>query len=241
MKKIFGMIVKNKKENAKKDFSIIKIVCVFILIVAVLVVSGCEGIDNIVLNNMSDLRINYFEGKNDNFYVNLSCGYREEVFNYDGISSTPTECGVLSLGYFDICSYASVTVVLIVDGEQNEYVLEKSPFENVYMEDIGKILTKDNIVKIKLKGTDEIIVLNEISNKWKINYKKAIEIGAKYLKEKLESLYFNGTLHAEGYLKVVSKIDYEKKYWYFALTSQSGENYSLLIDVESGEIISNNK
>lgn len=218
-----------------------KIFCVFLLVVAVLIVGGCDGIDNIVLNNMSDLRINYFEGKNDNFYVNLSCGYREEVFNYDGISSTPTECGVLSLGYFDTCSYASVTVVLIVDGEGKEYVLERSPFENVYMEDIGKILTKDNDIKIKLKGTDETIVLNEISSKWKINYKKAIEIGAKHLKEKLEGLYFNGTFHAEGYLKVVSKIDYDKKYWYFALTSQSGENYSILVNVISGEVISNSK
>lgn len=218
-----------------------KIVCVFIFILAILLLGGCDATDNIVLNNMSDLRINYFEGKGNSFYVNLSCGYREEVFAYDGVSTNPVECGVITLGFFDKCTYASVIIVLNVDGEETEYILEKSPYEDVYMEDIGYIITKGKNVSIKLKNQEQVVALKETSSSWNVGYKKAIKIGSDYFKDNITGLYFNGSFHAEAYLKIVSKIEYENIYWYFSIIDQSGNAFSCLIDVVSGNIVSNQK
>ena len=216
-----------------------KIFCMILICFCFLILSGCNGIDNIVLNNMSDLRINYFEGNNDYLYATLSCGKREDVFAYDGTSMSPIECGVLSVGFYELHSYSAISVMLEVDGVETEYILEKSPYEEIFMEDIGKILTGENQVSLRLKNQVEEIVLNEISSEWQIDFKEAIKIGSDFFKEEIRSLYFNSTFNAECYLKIVSKIDYENKYWYFSIIDKSGQTYSLLIDVNTGEIINN--
>lgn len=153
--------------------------------------------DKIALNNMSDLRINYFEGANEVIYCNLSSGYREETFAYDGVSTSPVECAVLTVGYFNRCSYSQIEVVLNVNGEDINLILEKSPYEDVFMEDVGRIIKGDSVVSLNLKNQEEKIELVEVSNTWNIDYKKAIDIGTKYFKKELKNLYFNNKLNAE--------------------------------------------
>lgn len=216
-----------------------KILALVMCIFVVFIMCGCDATVNVVQNNMSDMRINYFEGKDENIYVNLSCGYREENFVYDGISTNPVECGVLILGYFNTCTYASISVILTVDNIETEYILEKSPYENVFMEDIGKILTEKNQISLKLKNQENEINIVCISKEWEIDYKKAIEIGVTHFKQEINNLYVNNSFNAEGYLKVLSKIDYENKYWYFSIIDGFGNNYSLLIDVNTAEVIAN--
>ncbi len=204
------------------------------------IVCGCSShMDSIVQNNMSDMRINFYEGKNDVYYATLSCGFRESEFAYDGVSMSPVECGVITLGFFNECSYSSVAVILNDGSGEVEYVLERSPYENVFMEDIGRIIDSDKNITIKLKNQEELIELQKVSNNFKVDYKKAIVVGVKHYKDKLEELYSDGSLNAECYLKVVSKIDYDQKFWYFSIIDKSQNNYSLLINVNTGEILDN--
>lgn len=216
-----------------------KVLCLAILGFVLFFVCGCSVGDSVVLNNMSDMRINYFEGQNDVIYANLCCGQREETFAYDGVSTNPIECGVITVGFVNICSYSSISIILSVDGVENEYVLEKSPYDNVFMEDIGKIIDDGSTVLVKLKTSNEFLELINVSKSWNVGYKRAIKIGANYFKEQIKSLYFNNTFNAEGYLKVVAKYNYPQKYWYFSLIDKAGKNYSCLIDVNSGKIIDN--
>lgn len=218
-----------------------KVFCVIVLIICMFMVCGCDDSANIVLNNMSDLRINYFEGKNEIFYANLSCGYREENFAYDGESTRPIECGVLSFGYFEYCSYNSIEVELEINGNKNNFILEKSPYEEVYMADIEQILNKDDVIYINLKNQNEKIQLNDTSSNWAVNYKKAINIASEYFIDTINNLYFNGQFNAECYLKIISKIDYENKYWYFSIMDKTGETHSCVIDINSGEVITSEK
>lgn len=212
-------------------------ILLFMAMVAVCCFSGCNDKYNYVLNNMSDLRINYFEGKNQEIFVNLSCGYREDIFVYNGVSTTPVECGVISLAFINICTYNSVEIVLIVDGKSFEYVLEKSPYEDVFMEDIGKILNSNSKITIKLKNQKQELELECLSNNFKIDYKKAIKIACEHFKNQINGYYFNNKFNAEAYLKILSKKDYENKYWYFSLIGTDGKNYSTLIDCYTGEVI----
>ena len=216
-----------------------KIFCLILIVFCLFFITACDCTSNMVINNMSDIRINFFEGKNDNIYVNLSCGYREDVFAYDGQSTNSLECGVLSVGYFEHCSYFSIVVVLGIDGVESEYVLEKSPYEELYMEDIGKILTNENDVYVRLKNQQEKIELTDVSREWLVDYKKAIKIASQYFNEELNNLYFNSKFNAECYLKVVSKIDFNNKFWYFSFVDRAESFNSCLIDVNSGDIISN--
>jgi len=201
---------------------------------------GCDAeAKSVVLENMSDLRINYFEAKGENYYIDLSCGYREEIFAYDGVSYNKVECGVLSVEFDDIVSYSYISGVLNIDGEEMQVVLEKSPFDNKYMVDIEKIINDENDIEFNLKNSSEKLKLKNVSSLWKVDYEKAISTATNHLSEYLESLFFNGRFNGEGYLKIVSKNNFNRKFWYFSCVDKAGKFVSVLIDVESGEVFDN--
>lgn len=215
-----------------------KIIILILFVSFVFVTTACSNsFENVVENNFSDIRINYFIGENEEYYVNLSCGHREEIFAYDGVSTSKVECGVLTLGFFQSKNYSQISVILNVDNEDKEIILEKSPYGDIYMADIGKILTKENFIKLKLKNQNNEIVLNEESQHWQIDYIQALKIAIKYYKEDLEKLYFNNKLNAECYLKVLSKKDFDKIYWFFSFVNREGKFTNCLIDINSGDII----
>ena len=217
-----------------------KLLCLIFIIFCIFAISGCGIEYNNILNTMSDLRINYFIGKAENFEVTLSCGYREEIFAYDGVSTNPIECGVISLAFYETHSYLSLEILLEVDGEEQSYILEKSPFEDVFMVDIEKILTNQNTIYFKLKNQNTKTELKEISNSWNVDYKLAIKLASEHFKETINKLYFNNKFNAECYLKPIYKSDFGNIYWYFSIIDTTGGNHNILIDVKTKEIITTN-
>jgi len=216
-----------------------KFLVVFLLF-AVFFVCGCTNEQSsIVLENMSDLRINYFEGNGKDFAVNFSSGFREEVFAYDGVSTPKKECGVISVVFSDKVSYSFISGKIIIDDVLTEVVLEKSPFEDVYMADIERNVLDSAVISFGLKEREELVTLKNLSNDWAVDYKKAVEIATNHLSNHLQNLYFNGKLNAECYLKIVAKNDFEKKFWYFSVIDKSGKSASVLIDVETKEVFDN--
>ena len=200
---------------------------------------GCSTNESLVISNMSDLRVNYFYGKGQDYFCTLSCGYREEPFAYDGISHKSVECGVLTVGFYDICSYQKISVELTVDGTVNIYELEHSPYEELYMADLEYIMSKSSTVSIRLKNANEDVALIELSDSFKIDYNSAIKIGVKYYKNTIENLYFNNKLNAECYLKITQKEGFDKLFWYFSIIDISGNIHLCLIDVNTGQVFAN--
>ena len=110
------------------------------------------------MDNISDLRTNFFIGENDAFFVELSSGIREEQFFYDGISTNKVECAVLSIGFF-IPNYSnSISAEIIIEGNVQKIILEHSTFVELFMVDLEKRIddnTKVTVVynnqKVELK------------------------------------------------------------------------------------------
>jgi len=201
---------------------------------------GCSNtMEKVVKDNMSDLRINFFEGNNDEYSVNISCGYREEAFAYDGVSTKHVECGVVSLEFNETKSYSYISIILTINDEEKEVLLEKSPYEEIFMADIEKIIHNDSSVSVKLKNQENVVHLTEKSSSWKIDYKKAISIGTNNFIKELNDLYFNSKLNAECYLKIITKNEFEKSYWFFSFVDRADNFTNCLIDVNTGEITQN--
>lgn len=214
-----------------------KILCCLLIIFCTIVFAGCSNpMIKIVTNNMSDMRINYFMGENDMLYANLSCGYRESNFAYDGVSTEQVECGVLTIEFKNTYSYNSICINLLIDDVKNEYVLTHSPFENKYMVDLAMIVNSNSKVSFNLKNQEQTCELACVSDSWTVDYKKAIEIGAREFSDMLDELYFNGQLNAECYLKVVAKPEDEFAFWYFSIIDKNDKLYSMLINVNDGSV-----
>lgn len=217
-----------------------KIFCLVILCASVILFCGCSSaMENLVLENMSDLRTTYFEGENEIFWANLCCGKREQIFAYDGVSTNKVSCGVLSVHLKTANSYSAIAVVLNIDSKTAEYQLERSPFEDMFMVDLEMLVEKESSVSVALKNSTDFCTLNCLSKDWNVDYKSAVQMAVSYFKDDLKNLYFNGKLNAECYLKVVSKPDYDEKYWYFSYVDRAQKSKSALIDVNSKRIIAN--
>lgn len=214
---------------------VLKFIPAVLLLIILVLVAGCDD-KNLIKKNMSDMRINYFTGECDAFFVDLSCGYREKEFAYDGVCSENVECGVLGLVFKTTYSYSKIVVCLDVDGTLTEVTLERSPFENKYLADLEKIYN-DQIIKVSLKNSGEIVSLKRSSDEFSVSYDKALNIGANHFAKEFEDLYFNGKLNCECYLKIINKKDFDKTYWYFSYIDRAQQSKAILIDVLSGEVL----
>ena len=206
---------------------------------SVLLISCSGGVVNLVKNNMSDIRFTYFEGQSLEYSCSLSCGLREEVYEYNGISTKNVECGVVSLAFKEAKNFIFLEIELFVNNEKIECILELSPYENEYMGDIQKNIPNNADVRIKLKDqSQEPSLLHPVSNIWEIDCDKALKIGVDYYKDTIKALYFNKVFHGECYLKPISKFGYNKIFWYFSVIDMGSNIKNCLIDVNTGQIIS---
>lgn len=211
-----------------------------ILFIFIPFVTACnESTVSIIKKNVSDLRVNYFEGRGTYFSVAMSCGYREENFNYDGISTSSVECGVITICFFETHNYYSITAIVSIDGQDEEIVFLRSPYEDVYMADVCRLLTKENIISVHLKNQTEVVDLIEISSGWEVDWNRAISIGVNHYKNEISGLIQNKKISAEAYLKIIAKDEFDKKYWYFSIIDTKNNTFFCLIDVNTGDVVSN--
>ena len=124
-----------------------------------------------------------------------------------------------------------------IDGKIIEIILEKSPYENKYMADLGFRIEDDSDVVMSLKNSKDETRFFCVSKNWKIDFNRALVIGYEKFFDTIKGLYYNKKLHCEGYLIPISNIDYKTVFWYFSIIDTFGNIYNILIDVNSGDII----
>lgn len=213
-----------------------KKILLMLIFISVFVFCACDSqINKIVLDNMSDLRINYFAGENDTFFAELSSGFREEYFFYDGVSTNKKQCAVLSLGFFENNNSNSIKLQISINSLTQSIELLRSPFEQLFMVDLEKQINNNANVKIIYNNCE--LKLTCVSNSWRVDYQKAINIGITKFQKEIKNLYFNNRLNAEGYLKVVNDFNFNQTFWFFSIIDRTGKKYSMLIDVNTAREI----
>lgn len=217
---------------------------ILVAVLAVLVcgctmLAGCGlNTKSDVINNLSDIRYCVFVGQNDDAVVNLMCGMRENPYSYDGVSNKKTEFGVLTV-FFKNRQSENLHFSLNVGKASYAGALEENPYNHSFMADIQKIVDCEDAVYLSIEGVVENMQLLPESLGWKIQYSQALDIAYSALEEELASLYSSRKFCAECYLKIVldqSSID-NPYYWCFMYVGQNGQSGSVIIDVNSGEVL----
>ena len=217
---------------------------VAVLAVMILVCFGLSGCGlnakSDVVNNLSDVRYSVFVGQNDGAVANLMCGMRENPYSYDGISNKKTEFGVLTV-FFKNRPSQNLHYSLSVGKSSFAGTLEENPYNHSFMADIQKIVDSSEAVYLTIEGVAENMQLMPESAGWEIQYSQALDIAFDALEEDLMKLYSSRKFCAECYLKIVmdqSSIE-NPYYWCFMYVGQNGQSGSVIIDVHSGEVLTN--
>lgn len=220
-----------------------KILKIFVLIVATLFLCvGCKfDLKEDVYDNISEIRYNLYVGENAYFKANFSSGMRENPYSFDGISNSKCEFGVLSVDFKNLENKNQIAYSLTVDSIQANGYLEENPFDHTFMVDIEKLIeTKNNII-LKIEGFDNDIILSPISQEWQTTYSDVLDLILSKYEENFNIFVKNNKFNAECYLKIIyDKTNAQNPYfWHFSAIGTDGTKISFIVDVNSGEIISN--
>lgn len=224
----------------KKLSIIFKLLCfTFCVAMCIVILSGCsKKVD--IFDYMSDIRQTLYAGENDKAFVTVVSGERENPYKYDGIKNKNVDFCIVSL--FPISTKIDGTtldVELVVGDTTLDITLEKSPYENAFMADIGSKIASGQTLKLECEDVGGSIELSCESQKWEIKSDDAIRIAASEFAEKIQSKTQNQTLQGECYLKII----YDKSrsiktyYWYFTLVDTDGGTSSCVIDPTTGKIL----
>ncbi len=195
-------------------------------------------------NNLSEIRRNLFAGSNEHVYVTFMTGLREENYVLDGTSTKKIEFGVVAFSILksENLYLNNVKYKLIINDVPYEGELARNPYDFTYVADIQKVVEDDAVISAEIIS-DKIdckLDLTNISNDWGISYNNAINLGYKAMKSQIKNVSKTKLLDGEVYIKILydtSKPSSEY-FWYVGVVFKDGKNMSVILDINTGKVLS---
>lgn len=224
-----------------KKLYITSCITICVLILAFLLV-GCGSQNNNVCDNLSDARYGVFDAKNELISTTFIYGERENPYSPDGISNPKVNFGIISAVFPSKQPENEFNFTLNADGKTFTGKLEKSPFTDEYLADIGSQITSNEPIELIIEMPEDKITLSleKRSQNWEIDFEQALKIGEKALKNEISEMSKNGSM--EYYLKIISnsKINFGKYFWAFTAISENGEKHTVIFSPDSETILVKN-
>lgn len=224
-----------------KKFYLASFITIFVLIVAMLLV-GCGSQNTNVNANLSDSRYGVFDAKNEQISATFIYGERENPYKPDGISNSNVNFGILTIVFPEKQTESEFEFTLKTDDKTYTGKVEKSPFTDEYLADIGSQITANSPIELTLKLPDgeTKLSLEKRSEDWQINFDKALKIGENALKDEISDMSKNGRI--EYYLKIISnnKTSFGTYFWAFTAISENGEKHTVVFSPSSDIILVKN-
>lgn len=225
-----------------------KKIFLYILVVSIICVSGivfasCKDASfDLIYNNMAEIRQSIWAGENKKFKCTLMCGKRETDYKINGYATSLIEFGVVTVVNQTNEELTALNFVLITSNNSFSGSFEINPFDNSFVTDIKHIIS-DDIVKLKIyDGVDELeIQIENLSNSWQINYLSALEIAYNKNKSDLKTIIEDNKFLGEAYIKLLENNETNSYFWCIKFVGRNGLKISTLIDINSGDILANEK
>ena len=221
--------------DMKKTKKIIIILCVMVG----LLFCACAINVKTIIDKTSDLMSVFFFADANWGEVEVYCGQREKQFEYDGVSTSKVDYGIIKICFDEKLEQSTIDISFQVNEKKTNLTLEKNPFDQSYMIDIEKQISSNSVVKINiLNSVYEEIIVDCQSKNWQITDKEALEIAGESLQQFMIENSKNN-LDYECYLKVVHNVqDGKRLYFYtFSIKTNQHKNSGVVIDVNTGEVL----
>lgn len=209
---------------------------------------GCDSdLYKIVNEAVSEVRYNLYEADNEEISVKFTSGFREDPYVINGVSNSKKEFGVITVRFLkDITNYTGLpSFVLTVNDMDFDGEFELNPFDQTYVQDIETFVLDDSTLSIKVLWNSFNFEhqLENKSNSFNINHKDALKIMIKEFKPNFKKMIKNHAFQGEVYIKIVNDPSFllDKTYWYVCAVGRSGENFSIIIDPVSKQILAKNE
>ena len=195
-----------------------------------------------ISKNVSYAETHRYVGENDDFKVAVTSGVREWLFIADGKAT-------------DVINFTEITViplkakmqnktfsyVLNYEGGSVEGELKRDVVTHNFTSAVDAENFKDCIKSVVIKcDKDEIEIPLENALNGKIDYRKVLDIAKSALKDEIGANTTDGVLNREIMIKLVRdrRAPDSPYYWYVSFIAGDSGYWALLINPETGDIVS---
>ncbi len=214
----------------------------FMMIICATLMYGCGqmSINDYAKSHISQINYEYYVGEVQDFWLTVTTGKRERDFAQDGQNSTLVDYCILSVVPKNAQEYISLQYTVEIGESKYQGELEKSPFDNTFGKDLGISFDKNATMYVTILVDDktQICKMKNISIDFEIDCEKAFGLGVSALQEDLLRMSNNMQESVDAYCKIIStdkKLDIY--YWLISFVNQSGEQVAVIIDTNSGQVI----
>lgn len=220
-----------------------KIFTLFLLVLITLAF-GCKANSLLLQKHLIERRDNLFLFNDNNYCASFYTGEREEPYALDGEINDMVEFGIVIFYAHNQykLSAESYPFELHINDEVFTGNLERNNSDKTYSIDIEKSAPADAVVTLKvvLPSSDFNETLVNISKDFAISQEQAIQIASEELSSVLKQIS-KSDKNVEVIVKMLkdfSDSEQAKYYWYVGIVSSDGTTAGILIDTQTGEIIS---
>ncbi|MDD4110710.1 MAG: hypothetical protein PHS54_04070 [Clostridia bacterium] len=224
----------------KKYLLLLFIVPMFFLFV------GCALSLNKNENYISDIRYGIFDGECEKYSITFVYGLRENPYYPDGVANEKVEFGIISVIFQEkIEDNETVYYSLKINDNVITGTLEKSPYTNQYMADIGKICENtDTLVLDVYFESDTTSTPLNLTNKnkdWDLDYNDAFSNGTTALSNEIKEFIKNEKSY-EIQVKILNEqqTNFGVYFWSVTIISSSGDKHNVVFGTDSTDILVKN-
>ena len=206
------------------------------------ILGGCgSSLNQMVRNNIAELREFVVYGKEEDISVSLMCGYREVNYKINGYATELIEFGVITINILGNADKEDGKYILFVGTQKYDGDLVINPIDGSLVADIGKIVDKDaNMsIQVKLQEEEYDLKLNSVNSNWVVDEQECIKILLKKYKSDLKRFVNNGVFEGEVYIKIMNDeqaliADF---YYLISVYGRSGKSINVMVSPNTGEIL----
>lgn len=218
----------------KKLFSVISLLLISLILVGV---CGCKNQTDNLMDYVSELRCELYEGASQNYTLKASYGFKEIDYQNDGKVGKVQHFLKFTLEQkvIDETTYA---LCFEHGGKNYEGRFELSHTANalILIINIEDFNEKSFTVSVGTLEQKEEVCLSSIIPQGTMTAEQALATLYKTQKEMIDGFYDSqGNFTAEIYLRVMVKKD--KAYWYVGFASGNGKLKAFLLDGVSGDVL----
>lgn len=208
--------------------SAILLICPFVLV-------GC-GQEDSPYSNISEITKVYYQGASDDARGSISVGQREDPYKLDGKHNQMYDFSLVVIEFNEQLQENTIDVALTINDSTQTFTMYFNPLSSSYMADIGYLLGDND--KINITYQEFSIDFYNVSDSFSISYEEALDIAIENMD--LQGFYEDGQFKGECYLRILTEKDdnFEDLFWIFSVVGENGEVKNIVINVESGEILS---
>lgn len=223
-----------------------KKIFVIIILSLIFVLTSCK--DNSMylksVQQVSEIEYCHFEFINDDYYLSLVGGQREEPYIIDGVAQNLIDYGVIKFKPFSNEKIEdNITAIVCVSLTDYTVNLQQNPFDFSYMADIKFCPKIEDIVFVKIKylNVEFEEQLIEITSNFKLNANDSLKYFVNNYGDIIKNFEVYDKLNIEFHISILQD-EFNKNteyFWYVAFFD--GKNmYSACFDVYDGKIKANN-